>query len=245
MTMQDLFGREKEAIAQARAALDSRCPHDLSDALGNLIDEFERVVRDMRRLINHSDRSERELNRANRRLRELTDALDWKSRHDGLTGLLNRAALIERAQKQFGDHALGLILVDVDHFKKINDTYGHPVGDIVLRSVAECLAAVTGSEHCGRMGGEEFALLCPMPTHEQAPAQEDEGFRLAEQARRCIETLKFEVARNLRVTASFGVAYADAGVLFDRLYLVADDMLYQAKTNGRNRVELSQDPVRA
>ncbi|MGC9457897.1 MAG: GGDEF domain-containing protein [Halothiobacillaceae bacterium] len=241
----DLFGREKEAIARARGALDSRCPDELADALGHLIDEFERVVRDTRRLINHSDRSERELNRANRRLRELTDALDWKSRHDGLTGLLNRAALIDHAQELMKEHALGLVLVDVDHFKKINDTYGHPVGDIVLRSVAECLASVAGPDRCGRMGGEEFALLCPLPEHERTPEGHDQGFRLATQGRECVQALDFEVASNLNVTASFGVAYADAGVLFDRLYLVADDMLYQAKTNGRNRVEFSPDPVRS
>ncbi|EHQ53716.1 diguanylate cyclase [Ectothiorhodospira sp. PHS-1] len=132
----DLFDAEIRALESACRAMGSGDHREHRHALGELIREFDRVIRDMRRLINHADRTERELSRANRRLTELTRNLAYRNRHDGLTGLLNRETLINEAEALLAVQGMSLILLDIDHFKQVNDRYGHPVGDQILRDVA-------------------------------------------------------------------------------------------------------------
>lgn len=158
---------------------------------------------------------------------------------DGLTGLYNKRYFQDALRQEFAisvrhQAPLALILFDLDHFKSINDTYGHPAGDYVLKKVAERISATVRTEDVfARWGGEEFAILVRQATEEQA-------LRLAERCRAAINGTDFVFAGTpLRVTISLGVAdlahgdYARA----DDLVANADRYLYRAKHGGRNRVE--------
>jgi len=151
---------------------------------------------------------------------------------DGLTGLYNRRMffeLAEGARERNGEHGmLTAIMLDIDHFKRINDLYGHDVGDQAIAAVAQ--AAATDGAVTGRLGGEEFAVLLEGWTL-------SEGVALAECLRERIAALRFDTANGaLMLTCSFGVSERKAGDSIDALLKRADIALYAAKTSGRNRV---------
>ena len=161
-----------------------------------------------------------------------------RSRTDALTGLWNRRHFDERLKDvlnetdRFGG-SCALVICDIDHFKKVNDTYGHDVGDAVLVQVAATLGAgVRTVDTCARIGGEELALILPQTPPEGA-------LELADRLRQRIESLVMpHDGVTVRVTVSMGVATYRAGeagkaLLFKR----ADEKLYLAKNGGRNRVE--------
>ncbi len=157
--------------------------------------------------------------------------------HDGLTGFFNRRHFrmllddhVERARSGID---LAVLIVDLDHFKQINDHFGHLVGDQVISSVSQVIRELSYSscQH-GRLGGEEFAVALPEATH-------DEGCHFAEQIRAGIAQHRFEIRGEPHViTASVGVAiWADTMHTSADLLRLADERLYRAKANGRNRVE--------
>jgi two-component system, cell cycle response regulator len=155
---------------------------------------------------------------------------------DPLTGVLNRRAFFEQAQQScalktpFGRPAA--IMFDVDHFKQVNDTYGHDVGDQVLRAIGRELPSERAM--IGRLGGEEFAVLLEA-SNLQA------GMDHAERLLIKLSALSFETAAGkLSVTCSFGVAEWQPGETIDRLLKRADAALYKAKNSGRNRVVAAQ-----
>jgi diguanylate cyclase (GGDEF)-like protein len=120
------------------------------------------------------------------------------------------------------------ILFDMDHFKRVNDTYGHDVGDLVLRDVSR--VAASDSMTVGRLGGEEFAILLEETKLEA-------GLDLAEDLRAAMAALTFDTDRGkLALTCSFGVAEWEEGENIDQLLKRADAALYEAKAGGRNRV---------
>ena len=173
--------------------------------------------------------------RAYRAVYEAKQAAERASLTDPLTGLLNRRALNARAETLTGA-TLALVIADIDHFKRVNDTYGHLAGDKVIAAVARHLSeALAEFGPLARVGGEEFALLTGVGTSQSIAAR-------VEEARRGIaETpIAFE-GEPLRVTISAGVATAGAGYTFDTLYSQADRALYLAKTSGRNRVLRFED----
>lgn len=162
------------------------------------------------------------------------------ARRDGLTGIFNRQHFLSEA-----DHVLKycakssrpacLILIDLDHFKVVNDTYGHAIGDKVLkRAVAVCQAHLKSTEVFGRLGGEEFAILLPECTLEQAMIR-------AEQIRLEVALLAGgDDTPEIEVSASFGVADATrSGYALRELIIDADDALYRSKRTGRNQVTAS------
>lgn len=233
----DLFEREKTVLNKAIAAKANVASDAAHSALSELIHEYERVIRDMRRVISHSDRTERELNIANQRLRELTEALTFQNRHDGLTRLLNRTTLINEAEQLLKTTDTALIMIDIDYFKQINDRYGHPTGDKVLVGLADTLRSVIQIPAlCGRLGGEEFAIV--IPTNELKIV-----ISLSERISEEIRNLRCENEVGLRITASLSITLAECGVNFDTLYLCGDDALYRAKHDGRNRIEVVPHPL--
>lgn len=171
-----------------------------------------------------------------RRSERQAHAMRALAHSDELTGLPNRRALLDRLQatvleaERHGGHAT-LALIDVDHFKRINDRFGHAAGDEVLARLAKLLAAGLRQTDCvGRWGGEEFLLLCPAtpPT-----AARD----LADRLRDVVAACPFPHGE--RVTISIGLAAVRAGESADRVLARADAALYEAKARGRNRVEVA------
>jgi len=151
------------------------------------------------------------------------------TRHYLLVDLAKRIALTKRSKRPFS-----LAFIDIDHFKQVNDTFGHVVGDRVLRAVADCInAAVRNSDVVGRYGGEEFAVI--MPDTDLMDAH-----LVAERLRSSIESIDFADLKGAPLTISLGVTQWLAGdesteTIIER----ADRALYRAKNSGRNRVEMS------
>jgi len=167
-----------------------------------------------------------------------TPDLYTRAVQDGLTGLwtkrhfITQATELMEAANRYGE-PLCLIMVDVDHFKKVNDTHGHVTGDKVLRGVAELLKKKVRGGSAYRYGGEEMAVLLPK-ADVQGAAQ------VAERLRTAIEAHKIA---GVKVTASFGVAQCDAGMADPPAFVEkADQALYQAKEGGRNRVVMAAAP---
>ena len=166
-----------------------------------------------------------------------------QSRRDSLTATYNRRYLDERLVALLGDPAaigptgIAVALLDVDHFKQVNDTYGHPFGDRVLqRLVAVLDSGLPDGAFCARYGGEEFALV--LPGHDR-----EDAVRVCEAARERVDRHPWhQLAPHLRVTVSIGVAHGAGPVTgTDGLVGTADALLYAAKHAGRNAVAY-QDP---
>lgn len=169
------------------------------------------------------------LARQNRRLDEL-------GRTDELTGLANRRQCLSLAEAELARHrrtsrSAVLVILEVDHFKDINDRYGHPVGDEVLCTVARVLRESSRkSDSVARYGGDEFVMMLPETTLRGA---EEASLRV----RAKLERVAFECAADLRCTVSLGAAEAQAEMDVDAWVRQADDALYRAKLAGRNRFE--------
>lgn len=175
-----------------------------------------------------------DLRRSNELLLELSNT-------DHLTGLFNRRYLMEALDKEVQRSArkggtLSLIIVDIDHFKKVNDTYGHLQGDVVLQKVALNLQKELRSyDIAARYGGEEFIAVLP-------DAHIQEALYVAERIRVSVQECRFSGAHSpLSLTVSLGLANFPAQncTSVDDFIKLADDALYRAKANGRNRVEVS------
>lgn len=155
---------------------------------------------------------------------------------DGLTGMNNRRYFDDALReylKEFSriDRPVGLMILDLDHFKSVNDTHGHDVGDEVLRAVAKCLKDFTRyHDIVARLGGEEFAVVAP--NLDQATLE-----KLADRIRRAVANLVIQSGNvSLKVTTSVGLAVWDHKESADDFCKRADRMLYKAKRDGRNRV---------
>ena len=185
--------------------------------------------------------------RLGQRTRELADAtgrLEQLAMHDPLTGVLNRgainlalAAALEDVER--GDRAVSIVMIDLDHFKRINDGFGHAVGDEVLRRFADIVAGIIRpDDRFGRYGGEEFLLLLP-ETAVRGESAQVAGRLLS----RVLAYPWDDIAPGLAVSASFGVATARPGDTLAGLVGRADDRLYRAKREGRGRVCAEEPPA--
>jgi diguanylate cyclase (GGDEF)-like protein len=204
------LGREKELNASLR---------DANQELERLNNSLEIIV---------SQKTEQ--------LRRSVENLTHIAETDPLTGVYNRRKFDELMVKCLGSsEKMSLILLDVDHFKKLNDTHGHQAGDRVLIKVAEVSNACLGEgQYLARYGGEEFGIILP-------GADTDEALSVAERVRRSIEEFHFPIRGCLPgyVRASLGVStYPKQAESVVTLIEAADKALYQAKENGRNRVEV-------
>jgi two-component system, cell cycle response regulator len=204
--------------------------------------ELEARLRAARRVVG----LQRQLAQEADALRELNAQLEVANRQlasaaltDSLTGLPNRRHVLERLRQEWSlaarhSRPFGVVFVDLDHFKKINDVRGHHAGDIVLERVSRVLRRVIRTEDtAGRFGGEEFVVLCPGANHAQT-------MRAAERIRVELEAEEFSIGGDTwHVTASLGVAAVGAvrgEAQWDNALRQADAALYRAKHQGRNRV---------
>ena len=163
------------------------------------------------------------------------------ARRDGLTGIFNRQHFVDETEQVLryvakSSRGACLILIDLDHFKNVNDTYGHVAGDTALkRAVMVCQEHLRSCDVFGRIGGEEFGILLPECTLIQ-------GLERAESIRQAIQTIPDDDTEHIPLTASLGIAStAHYGYDLRRLLISADDALYRAKRNGRNRVVVSMN----
>jgi two-component system, cell cycle response regulator len=170
------------------------------------------------------------------------EELRFKATHDLLTGIFNRGVILEALRREHSRQLrekspFGVVLADLDHFKNINDTYGHACGDAVLKEAARRMTACTRPyDTVGRYGGEEFVAVV-------ARADDSITLALAERMRNAIASEPFVTDfGNITVTASFGLAVSTDAAATDPELLVqfADEALYRAKRGGRNRSELSR-----
>jgi diguanylate cyclase (GGDEF)-like protein len=170
----------------------------------------------------------------------MVNKLETMATTDGLTGLLNKRAMLEAAQqkveaaKRFR-RKLSVLVTDIDHFKKVNDTYGHDIGDVVIKGLGELLRKhKRNTDVVARFGGEEFVVLCEETDSAGA-------MLLAERIREELGRKVFQTPQGpLQVTCSLGVAtMPQSGSDWDTLFKAADDALYVSKRGGRNRTSLA------
>ena len=162
---------------------------------------------------------------------------------DYLTGIPNRRHFIELAERElkrslrYGNHFV-LAVVDLDLFKRINDTYGHHAGDVVLKEFGViCRMDLRDTDILGRIGGEEFAIMLPNISLSEAKD-------VIERIREDVENANVQISKNsaIRFTASFGLSESNANTLdLDTIIKFADEALYQAKQTGRNKVSIHED----
>lgn len=177
---------------------------------------------------------------ANSLLYERTVAL---SRTDSLTGLLNNKTFKEALHQEIlrarrFKKSFGLIMIDIDYFKKYNDTHGHPQGDYLLKRIADLLRDnLKDTDIVARYGGEEFSILLPETTKEQTAI-------IAERLRSFVEWVRFpkeETQPEGKITISVGVAgYPEDGTTAEEVLNAADKALYRAKAEGRNRIKVAE-----
>lgn len=210
-----------ESILKGRTSLINR----MSTLVENMVLELQKSIDSLQEMNEKLEEANRELHRV-----AVTDAL---------TGLYNRREierLIHSALLALNDPGkeLSLIMLDIDFFKKVNDTYGHDVGDIVIRDVAAIIKSFvneSADEAAGRWGGEEFFLLLPDKGLKEAAA-------IAEELRKAVEAHEFETAGHK--TVSLGVVNVNAASDYQGIFIRADQALYEAKEGGRNRVVISE-----
>jgi diguanylate cyclase (GGDEF)-like protein len=183
---------------------------------------------------------QRELSQRNAELTQQQDELVWLAKRDALTGLFNRGEFLRLAEQELlrsQRHGTdtSAIMLDLDFFKRVNDVYGHPAGDAVLKHTADCLlGTVRATDVVARIGGEEFVVLLPQTAL-------DAAVTLAEKLLRVLRQTPAPIQSDLKinVTASLGVGCLPGGHTGSvaSLYAAADHALYKAKQGGRNRVE--------
>lgn len=244
-THRRLVGRRVVALAEAAAKLrrgkmDVRADVEgrdeiaqLGAAFNGMADELKTYTDDLEHLV---DERTAELEAANERLALLATT-------DQLTKIHNRRFFEEEAARALeaawrAERPFSVVIIDVDHFKSFNDRFGHAIGDVVLRDVAQIIQDnARAADLVARIGGEEFAVAMPDATAELAA-------QAAERMRERLEAANHPEAPELGgevVTASFGVAsHPEAGDRLDELLTVADGALYQSKEDGRNRVTIAR-----
>ena len=170
-----------------------------------------------------------------RRMREMSNDFEKQAMQDPLSGLLNRRGMLEELQREFDrskryQNELTVMMCDIDHFKKINDQYGHDKGDETIKELADIFkSGLRKQDSIARWGGEEYLLLLPETNGEQA-------LQLAEKLRIKIEQTEFHHNnKNFNVTVSFGLYQINQDDSIDQSISNADNNLYKAKEQGRNR----------
>ncbi len=197
------------------------------------------------RIMDVNDQLQDRLDSAEQRLEKQTDQISsylTEARTDGLTGLMNRRAFDKATDELFAswqnhDTPFSLGLIDIDYFKKINDTYGHPAGDEILKQLSSLMQSELAGSFClARYGGEEFAVLSREPAEAIAAALD----RLRGETSQLDVTFE---GKTIPVTISCGVSSVSAGDRIGNVVRRADEALYASKLGGRNRVHLHDGTI--
>ena len=235
--------------------------HPLRAALAQLVERQQDQVTQLERLTSISDGYQSVLNkryqtlaeRHNKQLRQLqkivkisdhyqhmlqdlNESLRIASTQDPLTGLFNRRLMLDRLQNEAAltnrrNNIFSILMIDIDHFKKVNDTWGHHAGDVALTLVASALQiTLRSSDVCARWGGEEFLVLLP-------DTNETDSLEIAQRVLKAIRDLRVpQMPADRNLTVSIGLAQHERGSDLDETLMHADCALYVAKADGRDRV---------
>ena len=211
----------------------SDCSYDLARSqTEDLLQQYDKQLRRLEKITRISDRYQRSL-------LELNDRLKQAALRDPLTGLANRRLLMERLEEEQercrrGGEPFSLAMLDVDHFKRINDAFGHDVGDRVLCLLAQAIGGqLRGYDLCARWGGEEFMLLLPDTRLEQAR-------QLVERIMEAVRGLRLaDIDEQLLLTVSVGLTAYQPHEALDRTINRADGELIRAKRSGRDRLQVA------
>ena len=240
---QSLLGVEGAEVERLLKKINTST-HEIADVLEVQIGErvnCQRILAEAREALLHMTL---QTQRVAAELQDRNADLQRAATTDTLTELDNRRCFDQAFAEAFdrargGRRDLCALFVDVDHFKRVNDTYGHAAGDVVLRSIAQVIRSVAGENIAARYGGEEFVVLL-------VDAGLQSGSRLGESIRRGVEEARIEVqGQNLTVRVSVGVAGMEQGEFFqsaEHLLSYADRALYAAKRSGRNAVRICPAP---
>ena len=234
----------RTASAHVLSSTDSRVLEIAAAEVWSLIEGTPGFARNLLRVLSHRVRNDNaHLQRSFHLQREYEQA----AKTDLLTGVQNRRWMAEMfprqlARAEFSGQSTALLMVDIDHFKRINDTYGHATGDVVLKAIARRLSeTLRPTDFLVRYGGEEFVALLPGATQESAAVA-------GERLRRAVADTEYRTHEPqvvLRVTVSIGIAMLRLGEALDPLVERADVALYRAKAGGRNAVmcDSSESPA--
>lgn len=224
----------QEAARVAGGNLDVDIPVTGLSEVSYLTQVFNHMVSSLRQ-------GREKLSDANKALVETNKELHQISITDGLTGLLNHKHILELLDREISrsrryGHSVSVLMLDIDHFKNVNDTYGHQTGDTVMRRLADLFYdAIRENDLVGRYGGEEFLILLP-------DSDIQSGVQTAQRIRKKVQDLEIETSGgNVSVTVSIGISsYPQYGPDANSVICAADAALYRAKSNGRNQVVISE-----
>jgi diguanylate cyclase (GGDEF)-like protein len=232
---ESLFHEELEILERGSRLLESdHSGIDWKDEYTDLLKQYKRLYVQTRRLVKMSDSTQNELSRAR-------ESAQFQASHDFLTLLWNRRAIIGILNGELNrgvreGKPLTVLIADVDHFKRINDNYGHLAGDRVLQEISRRLQSGTRSyDHLGRFGGEEFIVVAPSCCL-------NDGINLAERLRNAVAEKIIDTPEGrFNITISVGVCTVENddylhSIAPDTIIRTADGALYAAKESGRNRV---------
>ena len=235
-----LYEEEEQIILRASQYLASGKDYSKEQIRINfteLLDNYKKLFKQSKRLIRMSDRMEAELAITKAELEKYTKQLKVQATTDSLTGLANRRKITRVLEESLDELNNGnkddfnIIMLDIDFFKKVNDNYGHPMGDVVIKEVSNYIHNKVDKEGIvGRFGGEEFLSI--LYNNDKISV-----FRIADQIRKDIEEKKIHFESNsINVTVSMGIASSQESQGFQGILDIADKRLYKAKENGRNQV---------
>ena len=235
-----LYAEEEKIISRANEFIgleDINNVQQLQTEYKSLLDNYKKLFKQSKRLIRMSDKMEAELAITKAELEKYSKKLQMQATTDTLTGLANRRKITELLKEEIkkleedNNNNFNIIMLDIDFFKKVNDNYGHPMGDEVIKKVSNHMQDKVGSEGVvGRFGGEEFLTILYNNNIQEAAL-------LANQIRSDIESKKIEFeGKQISVTVSMGIACSSETVVYQELLNKADERLYKAKENGRNQV---------
>ena len=238
-----LYAEEEKIISRSNEFIRSEEINNvqkLETEYKNLLDNYKKLFKQSKRLIRMSDKMEAELAITKAELEKYSKKLQMQATTDTLTGLANRRKITELLKEEIkkleedNNNNFNIIMLDIDFFKKVNDNYGHPMGDEVIKKVSNHMQDKVGSEGVvGRFGGEEFLTILYNNDIQQAAL-------LADQIRSDIESKKIEFeGKQISVTVSMGIACSAETIVYQELLNKADERLYKAKENGRNKVMTS------
>ena len=235
-----LYAEEEKIISRANEFIgleEVNNVQQLQKEYKSLLDNYKKLFKQSKRLIRMSDKMEAELAITKAELEKYSKKLKMQATTDTLTGLANRRKITELLKEEIkkleedNNNNFNIIMLDIDFFKKVNDNYGHPMGDEVIKKVSNHMQDKVGSEGVvGRFGGEEFLTILYNNNIQEAAL-------LANQIRSDIESKKIEFeGKQISVTVSMGIACSAETGVYQELLNKADERLYKAKESGRNQV---------